>query len=322
MRLDTAMTLLRGIEHSRNNRFLEAIADYDAVLASEPDNNYARWNRATALLSLGAYAEGFAQHEVAWRLFHWRGFGPVREDINRLRAALPLWQGETGPLLLYHELGFGDAIMALRFLPELLRRCAAITLVIDPALVRLAQRFEIEVVPRVPDDLTAFDARLPLFSVMTALDQTLDTIPNAPYLTVPWRFGGGRIGLAWSGRTQTEFSLEQFCGGLEHQGFSLHSLQPGATNDQVQALPDGDFADLQQRIAEMDHVVTVDTACAHLAGAMGHPSAHLLLPHLMDWRWWHAKNWYPTLQTYRQTTAQNWSAPFARLNETLNVAKR
>jgi tetratricopeptide (TPR) repeat protein len=314
--LDTAMTLSRGIEHSRNNRFREAIADYDRVLAASPDNGYAVWNRAIALLSLGAYAEGFRQHELGLKLFHSRGFGPVRDAIDRLTAALPLWRGEPGRLLLYHELGFGDAIQTFRFLPEL-KRHAELTLVVDPVLVRLAQRFEIEVVTRVPDDLTAFDARLPLFSVMTALDQILASIPAAPYLTVPWRFGGGRIGIAWSGRTQTEFSLEQFCGGLEHQGFSLHSLQPGATNDQVQALPDGDFADLQQRIAEMDHIVTVDTACAHLAGAMGHPSAHLLLPHLMDWRWWHAKNWYPTLNTYRQTTPQDWSAPFARLNEHL-----
>jgi hypothetical protein len=71
----------------------------------------------------------------------------------------------------------------------------------------------------------------------------------------------------------------------------------------------------------MDHVVSVDTAAIHLAGAMGHPSAHLLLPHLMDWRWWRSTAWYPTLKIYRQESADDWSTPFARLNERLIAMK-
>jgi len=69
----------------------------------------------------------------------------------------------------------------------------------------------------------------------------------------------------------------------------------------------------------MDHIVSVDTAAIHLAGAMGHPSAHLLLPFLSDWRWHHTARWYPQLKTYRQPTPNDWDTPFATLHETLHA---
>jgi hypothetical protein len=310
----------RGIEALRHNEFVAAIADFDFALRFTPDDPYAHWNKATALLSLGDYLNGFVEHDWGWRLFSRRGYGPVGEDIDRLQA-LPLWHGETNVrLLLYHELGFGDAIMCLRFLPEIKRR-AAIVLVIDEALARLARSFEIAVVTQVPRDLAAFDVRLPLFGAMKVLHLAVDDIPAAPYIR--WRRRDGNeppcnIGIAWSGRTQRMFSLEAFRALLDHDGFCLYSLQPGATAHGIEPLPPGcDFTDVAARIAAMDHVVTVDTAAAHLAGAMGHPSTHLVLPHMMDWRWWQASAWYPRLKTYRQTSADDWSVPFAQVNEAL-----
>jgi len=313
-----AQYLARGIAHFRQNQFAEAIAAFDAALQINPDDCYARWNRATALLSIGDYARGFVEHDVAWRLFNWRGFGPIGNDIDRVQA-LPLWRGEEGVrLLAYHELGFGDAIMAMRYLPELVRR-AKVTLVLDQSLVRLARTFGVEVACKLPDDLTAFDYKLPFFGVMSALKQTEDTIPAAPYIPSVWFHEGGKIGIAWSGRTQTAFTLERFLQLLDHDGFELYALQPGPlADDRVEPLPAGsDFVDVLVRIEEMDHIVSVDTAAIHLAGAMGHPSAHLLLPCLMDWRWWRSTTWYPALKIYRQVSPDDWSTPFARLNERL-----
>jgi tetratricopeptide (TPR) repeat protein len=311
----------RGVAHFRQNQFDKAIAAFDGALKISPDDPYARYNRATALLSLGDYEHGFAEYDAAWRLFHWRGFGPVKDDIDRIEH-LPLWRGERGVrLLAYHELGYGDAIMAMRYLDELASR-AEVTLVIDPVLARLARSFEIAVVlDKVPDDLSAFDCRLPFFGVMSALGGTTE-IPTEPYITtsVPRRRIDQRnIGIAWSGRTQTQFSAHYFLSLLAHQGFALYSLQPGPALEGVEPLvPGSDFADVADRIAAMDHIVTVDTAAAHLAGAMGHPSAHLLLPFVSDWRWWHTMRWYPTLKTYRQNNALDWSAPFAKINEALH----
>ena len=67
----------------------------------------------------------------------------------------------------------------------------------------------------------------------------------------------------------------------------------------------------------MEHVITIDTAVAHLAGAMGHPSVHLLLPYVMDWRWWHVKVWYPLIKIYRQENRFDWIKPFGDLNKAL-----
>ena len=314
--------LHHGIEHFRRNEFAAAIANFDMALRYRPDDNYARYNRSTALLSLGDYSRGFPEYEVAWRLFHWRGFGPVKQDIDRI-SHLPVWKGEHHVrVLVYHEMGFGDAIMAMRYLPELNRR-ADITLVIDPCLARLARGFNVEVEAKVPNDVREYDFRLPFFGVMAALGETEDTIPSEPYLlckkaTGPHGPVENRVGIAWMGRTQTSFTLERFLQLADLSGFKLFSLLPGPMPDPVEPLlPGCDFADVADRIACMDHIVSVDTAAVHLAGAMGHRSAHLLLPYLSDWRWHRTELWYPQLKTYRQPTPDDWTTPFAQLNEAL-----
>lgn len=313
--------LEHGIVYFKRNQFSEAVAYFDEALRYWPDDKYAHWNRATALLSLGDYAEGFREHEWAWKLFDWRGFGPIRDEIDRINP-ISSWHGEDisdKRLLVYHELGFGDAIQTLRYLPELKRRAGHITLIINRELVRLAETFGVEVFSQVPADVSGYHFRLPLFGVMTALQQTRDNIPREPYIKTSWnRSGRNRVGICWSGRTQTDFTLDYFLSMFDHAEFELHSLQLGEVNDIVLPLDVRDFSDTVDVIAEMDHVVTIDSAPAHLAGAMGHPSTHLLLPFASDWRWWFTETWYPTIRTYRQPKAGDWVTPFERMNEALH----
>ncbi len=314
--------LERGMAYQRQNLLYEALFEYETALQLTPNDKYARWNRATTLLSLGEFEEGFKEHEVAWLLFDWQGFGPVRGDMVRIKH-LPIWDGERtdGSVLVYHELGFGDAIQTLRYLPEIRKRVGATTLVINSELVRLAQRFEgVEVVDHVPADVSDYAYRLPMFGVMRALRQNRSNIPNKPYISAAWPAAkGNKIGICWSGRTQTAFTLEYFLQNLDLEGFELHSLQLGETDFGVKPLRSRDFNDTVDVISQMDHVITIDSAPAHLAGAMGHPSVHLLLPFLSDWRWWFTQIWYPTIQTYKQTTVGDWTLPFAKLNEALRA---
>lgn len=312
----------RGLFYQKQNRFEEALAEHEIALQLTPNDKYARWNRALSLLALGRYEEGFKEHEVAWTLFDWHGFGPVRDDMVRIKH-LPIWNGEDieqDKILVYHELGFGDGIQTLRYLPDLRQRAGAVTLVINTELVRLAQQFEdIEVVDRVPADVSKFSYRLPMFGVMRALKQNRDNIPKRPYIEPKnWSAKTGKlIGVCWSGRTQTEFTGEFFLSKLAHAGYELHSLQLGPTPEGIYPLSSRDFADTVELMAAMDHIVTIDSAPAHLAGAMGHPFTHLLLPVVMDWRWHFTEVWYPRIKTYRQTVAGDWDAQFQKLNEAL-----
>lgn len=313
--------LERGIAYQRQNMFHEALFEYDTALQLTPDDRYAHWNRATSLLSLGEYEEGFKEHDWAWKLFDWQGFGPVRADMVRIRH-LPVWHGEdiSGErLLVYHELGFGDAIQTMRYLPELRKRAAYVTLVINSELVRLADQFGVDVIDHLPEDVSEFTYRLPMFGVMSALKQTLCNIPNRPYIKSKYHYEktGCLIGVCWSGRTQTGFSQEYFLSKLQHEGFELHSLQLGPTTDGIYPLASRDFADTAELIAAMDHIITIDSAPAHLAGAMGHKSVHLLLPFFSDWRWAFTQSWYPTIRTYKQMSVGDWDMPFTKLNEAL-----
>lgn len=312
--------LERGIQFLRQNNFALAVSDFDNVLMFDPNNKYAHYNRGMALLALGNYPEGFREHDWVYQIFHWRGFGPVQNDIDRV-VKLPLWNGiEHKRALIYHELGWGDAIQVCRYLPELQRR-GDITLVIDQLLARLMKnQFGVDVVVAVPTDLTEFDCRLPLFGAMSVLHQTVATIPNAPYIDANWRRTGGKIGIGWAGRTQNMFTAEAFVSmlGLGDE-YELFALNPGQPSPGMHELVVRDFADTVKTIEQMDHVITVDTAVAHLAGAMGHPSTHVVLPFSGDWRWWHVSAWYPTVKTYRQPQpGVDWTLPFAQVREAIS----
>jgi len=308
-----------GVAAMRQNAFERAIRYFDEAIALTPDDPLPHWNKATSLLSLGDYVEGFKEFEWRWQMYDWR-FGLLGEDIYRVRQ-IPKWRGDDlngKHLLFYFEMGFGDAIQQLRYVPVLHDLGAQVTALMVRPLVRLAARLGCNVIETVPEDTSMFDFRCSLFGVMAALSQSVRSIPGRQYFSLHWGFsGGGKLGLAWSGRTQMGFTLDEFLSRLDTSGFHPQSLQPGRVSSAVCPLPPGDFLDTAHLIAQMDHVVTVDTAVAHLAGAMGHPSAHVLIPYLSDWRWHCGSAWYPTLQFYRQKKPGDWAEQFAMLSANL-----
>src|SRR5580765_2899655 len=254
----------RGIAHFSQNRFREAAMFFDASLKFDPNDAYTLWNRATALLSMGDYERGFVEYAAAYEIF------PTVDRIHDIRLDnLPIWRGESGGrLLAYHEMGFGDAIMAFRYLPEMMRRADEVLFLTEWPLHRLAARLGIKCDDKIaPKDIPGFDFRLQFFNVLAALKQTSDSIPNAPYIPTQWRQTGGKIGIAWSGSTQKMFTQEDFLRLAPLDGFELYSLQSvGPLDTRVVPMKPGcDFADVADRIAEMDHIVTVDTAAVHLA---------------------------------------------------------
>jgi Flp pilus assembly protein TadD len=324
-------------------RHEDALAVYDEALALWPEDATLRANRAVLLLRLGRFEEGWREYEWRWRV---PGFATLPPAF-----AEPAWDGADlagGRLLIYAEQGLGSAIQFARFVPLAAARAGRTIVQCPRPLVRLFRRAwsgtdgsRVEVVEK-DAPLPDFDAHAPLMSLPHLLGTTLATIPwPGAYLRVE---GGAlatwqarlahlprpRIGLAWAGNPghgndhNRSMPAERLAPLVAAGGASFVSLQVGAGAG-VAAFAAGavfdaaphlaDFAETAAAIAALDRVISVDTAVAHLAGALAAP-CWLLLPHAPEWRWLCDRDdspWYPTLRLFRQRRPGDWDGLVARL---------
>ncbi len=321
-------------------RFTEAEAAFNQALALAPDNPQFQLNRAVALLKSGRLPEGWEALECRHRLPH----RPTPLPTPRLNS---LHQAEGRTVLLRHEEGFGDTLQFIRYAAMLAGLGARVLAWAPPTLLRLIERVPgvSGVVP--PGALPPpHDAWCPMLSLPRLFRTTLDRMPpTAPYLhadpaeAAQWTArlppAALRIGVAWAGaarptdpgaaatdrvRSTTPEVLAPL-GAVP--GIQLISLQFGTPVPQ--GMLDGmanvrDFADTAALVANLDAVVSVDTAVAHLAAGMGRPV--LLLDRYDNcWRWLHSRTgspWYPTLTIHRQPSPGNWPAAVAAAAATLN----
>lgn len=332
-----------GMIYRRWGFVKEAIACQEQAIKFAPDNAEAHWNLANALLLAGDFQRGFAEYE-------WRFRRPGRtERPSGLELALPRWKGETlsgKTLLLTLEQGLGDAIQFVRFAGLLNARGVRVVLEAMPPVQKLLATAPgvTQVVP--PGQSAAADYYLPLMSLPHVLGTTLETIPNAvPYLSVtnkasyPQISGTGlRVGLVWRGNPQHEndrqrsLPLEMLTPLLDVPDVSFYSLQVGVGSEEtgtvqwsarVLDLAPGltDFTKTAQAVNALDLVISVDTAVAHLAGALAKP-VWVLIPLGNDWRWLHERSdspWYPTMRLYRQGRARKWGRAIEAMKRDLAV---
>ena len=310
-----------GVKLLEAGRFADAIANFNECLRYTPNDDIAHWNLAIALLCAGDYKRGFVELEYRWRVFDWC-WGLLDRGTHKINK-VPDWRGEDirGKGLLYlHEQGFGDAILMMRFLPALLKTGADITAMTVEPLRRMLEQFGIKCIVGLPEDFSAYPYRCPVFGPMVVWGLEMKDIPAAPYIPANFRPVRGSMGICWSGRSQKTFTADSFLAFLEHDDYDLFSLQPDEPPPSVKPLAAKDFVDTLRLMETMEHIVTIDSAVANLAGAIGHPSTHLLLTYRGDWRWYNAAAWFPTVKTYRQEAPGDWLVPFARLNA--NIRRR
>ena len=305
-----------------------ALACFEAVIAAEPNHAPAHLNAASVLLLRGDYVHG-------WEEFEWRDRVP---GASRRRFAQPRWEGEAlaGRRLLVHaEMGLGDTIQFCRFVPRVTG--GPVTLLVPHALTRLlpGSRASVEDVP--------FDLHCPLLSLPRLLGIRLGDVAQPGYLQAEpaaaqrWRTRlagrpGPHIGLCWAGASA--YAQDRARSLPPHQlaalaGFSLVSLQKGAPSLRHVQVADwtdelSDLADTAALIEALDVVVSVDTAVAHLAGALGTPV--LLLDRFGgDWRWLRGRDdspWYPSLRIVRQTAPGDWDDVMRRVAAALTPPVR
>lgn len=335
----------RGVVLFSLKRLDEAQESYRRAIALQPEHVLAHLNEAILRLTLGDYDEG-------WKLYEWRWRG-VRENIMRYFPE-PLWLGEQPlsgkTLLIYAEQGYGDFIQMCRYAQLAESQGAKVVLQAPPALTPLAATLSGSInVVATGQRLPAFDYQCPIMSLPLAFKTRVATIPAPiPYLHVSadrqtqWRrrLGGktrARVGVAWSGNVKLRtgqnriLPLRQLKPLLDLP-FEFHALQKEFLPEDAAQLSGlgqirlhhdelRDFADTAALIGEMDLVISVDTAAAHLAGAMGKP-LWVVLPYMADWRWMldRADNpWYPTATLFRQPAIGDWAAVVLELEKRLQT---
>ena len=321
----------------------EAEECFERVRALDPDSAEATFYLATIHLLEGHLALGWSEYESRWRT----GAG-LR---TRRTFPQPQWKGEPlegARILIYAEQGLGDTLQFVRYVPLVAARGGQVILEVQPGLQRLLTGIEggWQVLSR-GQTLPDFTWQCPMLSLPLAFGTEMSTIPGqTPYLYADpalrevWkqRLEGAtlRIGLVWAGSPHHGFDrwrsipLAQFAPLTNLEGTTFYSLQTGEAAEQAKQceapvrlvdLRDElqDFADTAAIVANLDLVITVDTAVAHLAGALGKP-VWILLINAPDWRWFVEREdspWYPTARLFRQSTHGNWQEVLARLEREL-----
>ena len=333
-----------GASHASNGDYSLAEMYIDRALAAAPDFIEARVNQAFIHLMKGDYRLGFAEYENRLQKPELRHFVAG----NRW----PTWQGEplaAKKIVVRAEQGFGDSIQFIRFAANLADQGATVYAEASPPLLRLLASAD-GVSSSGEDAGNNFQADFccPLMSLPHKLGVTLDTLPaKAPYFRLQesdiaqWKEKLGsckplKVGIAWASDPGNWISigksipLKQLLPVLDARGISLFSLQVGHGGEQLKELPDTidvidptgkltDFYETACLIENLDLVITIDSAVAHLAGALGKPT-WVLLHHAPDWRWQGEGNgsrWYPSVRLFRQTAPGNWDGVVAAVAQAL-----
>ncbi len=314
-----------------------AILCYRAALERAPDHVSGHWNLSHALLQNGEFREGWAEYEWRWKT------EKAALVAEKRKFPWPRWQG--GPLagkrlFVFTEQGYGDAIHFVRYAPLLTAKGAIVTLEVQKDLARLCRSLTgvHRLLPR-GAPIAGVELQVPAMSLPHLLGTTLETVPaKVPYLAAEpaavarWgqRLAGlprPRVGLCWKGgrkfvgdrlRSIATPLLAELV-GARPAGFvalmkevAAAELATAGIGDRVRLVADEltDFAETAALIANLDLVIAVDTAVAHLAGALAKP-VWLLLPEPADFRWLRHRTdspWYPTARLFRQPAPGAWPA--------------
>lgn len=302
----------------------EALAMCRGFLERHPGQQTVTWNMSLCLLQLGRFEEG-------WRAYECRFDVPGHDRRPDGAVVLDPRLVAGKRVLILAEQGRGDMLQFIRYAPLLTDLGATVLVQAYPDLVRLLAAMPgIGMVVGVGDPRPAADLVTSVMSLPLAFGIER---PNVPYLRVPAGLraagagGGGRvrIGIAWSGsaesRERSAVPAAALAPLLALPGFEFHCVQTDITAsdqawlDMVKPPVEMhgrhlvDFADTAGLVAEMDAVVSVDTAIVHLAGGLGKP-VYVLLAFNPDWRWMLGRDdspWYPTARLFRQPARGAWT---------------
>ena len=317
---------------------------FQKAILNNPDFSEAHWNKSLCHLLAGNFPEG-------WKEYQWRF--RINDIFFNRHFTQPLWDGgdlNGKRILLYAEQAFGDTIQFIRYVPLVVKQGGRVFVECQEDLFPLLEPMKgIERLIKHGQPLPDFDIHCPLLSLPLAFKNTLEDIPlDIPYLSVSpdlvqkWHQSlaadqsDKKIGLVWAGRPthkkdrKRSLALETLAPLAEIPGIIFYSLQKGEAAQQAQNKPNGmklvdvaedlvDFTETGALIENLDLVIAVDTAVAHLAGALGRP-VWTLLPYSPDWRWLLNREdspWYPSMRLFRQPSPEGWTSVILSVRDCL-----
>ena len=346
----------RGIALKALNQLDAAVASYDKAISLNPNHTEVYWNKSLALLLSGDYENGWKHYEWRWK----KDDMVKRERTYAKPLWLGTESLQDQTIVLHAEQGLGDTIQFSRYAKIVADLGARVILEVQKPLIGLFETLEgVTKLIAKGDALSPFDYHCPLLSLPLACKTTITTIPRStfylrsdPAKVAHWlqRLGTKtkpRVGLVWNGgfrpnkpeiwqeNERRNMPVQKLC-MLKPFNLMWVSLQKGDPAEtefkQLQQVgwdgPDilnctddlKDFSDTAALIGTLDLVITVDTATAHLAGALGKP-VWLLNRFDSCWRWLLEREdtpWYPSMRIYRQPTLGDWDSVIQRVCNDLN----
>jgi hypothetical protein len=275
-------------------------------LEQNPEDAEAHWKLGCCLAYRG-------QWEEAWPELEWRFRGHVPSMNRRQQYNKPNWDGKSENVLIYQDQGYGDLFQWIRYVHKIQ---VPYTIACGGNAVRLLRLQNFNTVSH--GELIRYENIVPVCSLPRYYSSDF---ASEPYFVAPsgkFRFNSGKkIGIAWTGNSEYYNNRDRSCPPEEFTALSgeLVSLMLHKTTlftDMSMRIVD--FADTAEIISHMDAVVSIDTAVAHLAAALGKP-VFLILPHKHDWRWMNQETtpWYPTMKIYRQDSPGDWKSIFNQI---------
>lgn len=333
------------------NRPAEAMDHYQKAITIKPDCADAQWNLSLALLALGQFEPGFREYETRWAR---KATKPL------LETPYPCWLGDVDiagkKLLIQFEQGQGDAIQMLRYVPLLEEMGVECWIQLPKALLPLMRRSFPQAKMLVLPNLcpAGMDYRIPLMSLPLAMQTFSEAaIPKPSSYLKPdesriafWRAqlatqsSSKTVGLVWRGNPEHHNDHNRSAAVSDllplvaaHPSIQFVTLQKDLSDNERTALEhhrnlrilDPELSSFDETAAVMcvlDLVISVDSAPAHLAGALGRP-AWILLPFCAEWRWLTERSdspWYPTAQLFRQPAIGDWTRLINRVSAALSGA--
>lgn len=323
--------------HESRKDLDEAVEILERIVAEKPDYDDAQFSLGFGYLEQGKYDLGWKQHEHYLRRSGKNG--------DQLRALIKNNMLEGVLILLHYEGGLGDTLQFIRYASYLKERGAIIHVFVQKPLVPILSLCPyIDKIIVDKELVSQYPVRASLMSLPAILLSELSNpLDNIPYLFVPplkmdrwdhlFEHKKIKIGLCWQADVYNDSSrlpfarrgipLNKLIPLLKEFDFRFYSLQKKDGVEQLAELTDdvsltifddsfdetnGSFIDTALVMQKLDLIITIDSAVAHLAGALGRP-VWLLLPYATDWRWISGKidsPWYPTMRIFKQKKPYDW----------------